>query len=81
MWIFYDKHYRQETNWLLDKLVVLGIVVKGGADVMRHLWQFTRERSGGGKSNQPQRKSVPIGKATAAASAPKQPSLQVGIDQ
>jgi GT2 family glycosyltransferase len=84
MWIFYDKHYRQETNWLLDKLVVLGIVVRGGVDVARHLWQFTRERSGGGKSgmkNNPQRKSLPVSTATTAAPAPKQPSLQVGIDQ
>jgi len=42
MWLFYQKHYRQETNWLLDKVIRLGIVAKGGADVSRHLWRYCR---------------------------------------
>ncbi len=42
MWLFYAKHYRQETNWLLDKVIRLGIVAKGGADVSRHLWRYCR---------------------------------------
>ena len=42
MWLFYVKHYRQETNWLLDKVIRLGIVAKGGADVSRHLWRYCR---------------------------------------
>lgn len=45
MWLFYQKHYRQETNWALDKAILLGIVGKGALDAGRHLWQFcTRER-------------------------------------
>ncbi len=44
MWIFYRKHYRHQTPWLLDKLIMLGIVGKGGLDVMRHLWRFCRQR-------------------------------------
>jgi N-acetylglucosaminyl-diphospho-decaprenol L-rhamnosyltransferase len=42
MWLFYVKHYRQETNWFLDKVIRLGIVVKGGVDVSRHLWRYCR---------------------------------------
>ena len=42
MWIFYRKHYQAETNWLLDKLIMLGIVGKGSMDVGRHLWRFCR---------------------------------------
>ena len=40
MWLFYRKHYQQETNWLLDQLIRLGIVGKGGMDVTRHLWRY-----------------------------------------
>ena len=40
MWLFYQKHYRRETNWLLDKAILLGIAVKGGLDVARHLWRY-----------------------------------------
>jgi GT2 family glycosyltransferase len=40
MWIFYAKHYRHQTAWWLDKVILLGIVVKGGVDVARHLWAF-----------------------------------------
>ncbi|GIV68968.1 MAG: glycosyl transferase [Caldilinea sp.] len=45
MWLFYQKHYRRETNWALDKAILLGIVGKGALDVGRHLWRFcTRDR-------------------------------------
>jgi N-acetylglucosaminyl-diphospho-decaprenol L-rhamnosyltransferase len=44
MWLFYRKHYRDETNWLLDKTIVLGIVGKGGLDVSRHLWRYCRSQ-------------------------------------
>lgn len=45
MWLFYQKHYRQETNWVLDKAILFGIVTKGALDVGQHLWRFcTRER-------------------------------------
>jgi GT2 family glycosyltransferase len=57
-WIFYEKHYRHKTNWLLDKAIALGIVVQGSLDVARHLWAFTRQGSGGGASNRPQRTKV-----------------------
>ena len=42
MWLFYRKHYQGSTNWLLDKLILLGIVGKGGLDVSRHLWRYGR---------------------------------------
>lgn len=46
MWLFYQKHYRNKTNWALDKLIILGIVGKGGLDVARHLWRYCNgERS------------------------------------
>jgi N-acetylglucosaminyl-diphospho-decaprenol L-rhamnosyltransferase len=73
MWIFYDKHYRQETNWFLDKVIVLGIVVKGGLDVARHLWEFTRRGSGDGMNAHPQRKNAPSTR-TDSAPASNQPS-------
>ena len=40
MWLFYQKHYRGETNWLLDKTIMAGIVGKGSLDVARHLWRY-----------------------------------------
>lgn len=43
MWIFYRKHYREETNWFMDKLILLGIVGKGSADVAKNLWRFCRK--------------------------------------
>jgi GT2 family glycosyltransferase len=79
MWLFYDKHYRQETNWLLDKMIVLGIVVQGGMDVARHLWRFTQQHPGGGKSGRQQGRGLLQAKATAAA--PNQRSLPMGVDQ
>ena len=42
MWLFYQKHYRSETNWLLDKAILAGIVGKGGLDVTRHLLRYCR---------------------------------------
>ncbi len=42
MWVFYRKHYRSQTAWWLDKLILLGIVAKGGLDTGRHLWRFCR---------------------------------------
>jgi GT2 family glycosyltransferase len=91
MWIFYDKHYRQETNWFLDKMIVLGIVGKGGIDVARHLWEFMQEGRGGNTSGHSQVKhasrgsatnSVPsLGQARAQQSQTQQPTLQVGVDQ
>jgi len=46
MWIFYRKHYQQDTPWLADKLILLGVVIKGGLDVARHLWRFGRQSAG-----------------------------------
>lgn len=42
MWIFYRKHYRAQTPWLLDQIILLGVVGKGGLDVARHLWRYCR---------------------------------------
>ena len=77
MWIFYDKHYRRETNWLMDKIIVLGIVIKGGVDVARHLWAFMRE--GEGTHGHPHHQAQPTAKP--ASQGTRQPPLQVGIDQ
>jgi GT2 family glycosyltransferase len=40
MWIFYRKHYREKTPWLVDQLIRLGLAGKGGLDVARHLWRY-----------------------------------------
>jgi len=39
MWIFYRKHYRGQTPWLLDKAVLAGIGLFGGVDVAGRMWQ------------------------------------------
>ena len=39
MWIFYRKHYRSGTPWLLDKAVLAGIALFGGMDVAGRMWQ------------------------------------------
>lgn len=44
MWIFYRKHYRAQTNWFLDKAILVGIGVKGGLGVARHLWRIYASR-------------------------------------
>jgi len=44
MWIFYRKHYQARTSWLLDKVILLGIVGKGALDVGKHLWRFCHVR-------------------------------------
>ena len=79
MWIFYDKHYRRQTNWWLDKMIVLGIVVKGGVDVARHLWEFTRQPTGGGASGRPLRKNKVVARiAPKSAPASSQSTLSIG---
>ena len=45
MWIFYRKHYRQDTGWLMDNLIRLGIAAKGGLDIAMHLWRYSGSRS------------------------------------
>lgn len=88
MWIFYEKHYRRETNWLLDKVILLGIVVKGGVDVARHLWEFARQPSRSGSNGQLSVTATPApGKPAPAKPIPpttparSQPTLQVGNEQ
>lgn len=83
-WIFYDKHYRQQTNWFVDKAIRLGIAVQGGVDVARHLWAFMQygPRGSSDTSNLQQRKAASSAHPTApSAPAPSRPSLQVGADQ
>jgi len=53
MWIFYRKHYRSQTAWLLDKFILSGIVAKGGLDVMRHLWRFCQQGPNQGSARKP----------------------------
>lgn len=48
MWIFYQKHYRRETNWWLHRSIRLAIVCKGALDVASHLWAFCRDGGGPG---------------------------------
>jgi GT2 family glycosyltransferase len=60
MWLFYRKHYQGSTNWLLDKLILLGIVGKGGLDVSRHLWRYCR-------SGRPRRNERGAGSSLAVA--------------
>jgi GT2 family glycosyltransferase len=42
MWIFYRKHYRQETPRWLEWVIRTGIAMKAGLDMARHLWRFCR---------------------------------------
>src|SRR5690606_8656940 len=44
MWIFYRKHYQAQTPWLLDKLILLGIALKGGADIVGRIWQLRHQQ-------------------------------------
>ncbi|RME58495.1 MAG: glycosyltransferase [Caldilineae bacterium] len=44
MWIFYRKHYRATTPWWLDKLILAGIALKGGADIGIRNWGMVRAR-------------------------------------
>jgi hypothetical protein len=81
MWLFYDKHYRHDTNWLLDKVVVLGIVIKGGLDVMRHLWEFTRTRRRGGTHSRPQRTSTTVANAAPPTNQSGGPVRTAGAEQ
>ncbi len=39
MWLFYRKHYRASTNALLDGLIRLGLVVRGGPALLREISQ------------------------------------------
>jgi N-acetylglucosaminyl-diphospho-decaprenol L-rhamnosyltransferase len=45
MWLFYAKHYRRQTPWLVDRLIPLGVAARGGLDVALHLWRFCRQRA------------------------------------
>lgn len=45
MWIFYRKHYRAGTPWLLDKIVLAGIALFGGVDVAGRMWQTSGQRA------------------------------------
>ena len=44
MWIFYRKHYREGTGWLLDMLIRIGIAGKGSVDTGMHLWRYCSDR-------------------------------------
>jgi GT2 family glycosyltransferase len=68
MWLFYRKHYRAGTHWLLDKLIMLGIVGKGGLDVSRHLWRYCR-RTGRAELSERGASSTVTSAAAATASA------------
>jgi GT2 family glycosyltransferase len=65
MWLFYRKHYRRQTGWLLDKAILAGIVGKGGLDVARHLLRYCLRP--------PERAALAA--ATASAHAPAAPTL------
>jgi GT2 family glycosyltransferase len=88
-WLFYAKHYRKQTRWWLDKLIAVGIVVKGGLDVARHLWRFTRRQPADGSSGAAQHERGRLAKQTHSTVAPthmtntgaKRTTLQMGVDQ
>lgn len=44
MWLFYRKHYQAQTPWLLDKFILLGIALTGGADIAGRMWQLRPQR-------------------------------------
>ncbi len=44
MWIFYRKHYRANSSWILDKLIWLSIALIGGVDIAIRLWKLRQER-------------------------------------
>lgn len=44
MWLFYAKHYRNQTSAALDLLIRLGIAAAGSLDIARHLWRYCRRR-------------------------------------
>lgn len=37
MWLFYRKHYRAQTSWLVDKLVIAGLALRGGPALLREM--------------------------------------------
>jgi len=43
MWLFYNKHYRKQMSWLMDKVIFVGIVLNGGLDMTMRLWRFCSE--------------------------------------
>jgi N-acetylglucosaminyl-diphospho-decaprenol L-rhamnosyltransferase len=71
-WIFYRKHYRDETGWLLDKIIMLGIVAKGTLDIAKHLWRFCRDDSDSHSSEAPDH-------SITSGSEPAQIGSDVGI--
>ncbi len=44
MWIFYRKHYRANSSWVLDKLIWLSIALIGGVDIAVRLWKLRQKR-------------------------------------
>lgn len=40
MWIFYRKHYQNQTFKFADRLIMLGVVLFGGIDVAIRLWRY-----------------------------------------
>ncbi|MEM7126569.1 MAG: glycosyltransferase family 2 protein [Chloroflexota bacterium] len=42
MWIFYRKHYQQQTSRIANWLIMFGVVALGGLDVAKHLWRYCR---------------------------------------
>lgn len=44
MWIFYRKHYRANSSWVLDKLIWLSISLIGGVDIAIRLWKLRQKR-------------------------------------
>ncbi len=60
MWIFYRKHYRAETGWLLDTLIRLGITIKGGLDIAAHLWRYCSDAKSSTISRQASKPAVDV---------------------
>jgi hypothetical protein len=78
MWLFYRKHYRRQTLWLLDKLILAGIVGKGGVDVSRHLLRYCLRNDGATSEESPEGAQAPATAHTvqsARSSAPPTRSM------
>jgi GT2 family glycosyltransferase len=58
MWLFYRKHYRAETAWWVDRMIALGIALKGGASIARHLWAYCAEPDDGARTGAAAREVV-----------------------
>lgn len=44
MWLFYEKHYAASTPFLVDRLVLFALALRGGRPLIREIWAARRRR-------------------------------------